>query len=82
MGLRQSTAPQRGRDSIENRGQNGSEDNHRVLGRRVYQISDVYVGGGLCLYLQNPALGLGVCAAIFLIVAQIIFAAFGGCWLL
>ncbi|KAI5019345.1 hypothetical protein ZWY2020_044233 [Hordeum vulgare] len=42
-------------------------------------ISDVYVGGGLCLYLQNPALGLGVCAAIFLIVAQIIFAAFGGC---
>ncbi|XP_044962685.1 uncharacterized protein LOC123415692 [Hordeum vulgare subsp. vulgare] len=42
-------------------------------------ISDVYVGGGLCLYPQNPALGLGVCAAIFLIVAQIILAGFGGC---
>ncbi|XP_044950734.1 uncharacterized protein LOC123401079 [Hordeum vulgare subsp. vulgare] len=42
-------------------------------------ISDLYVGGGVCLYPQNPALGLGVCAAIFLIVAQIVFAAVGGC---
>ncbi|XP_037476445.1 basic salivary proline-rich protein 1-like [Triticum dicoccoides] len=42
-------------------------------------ISDLYVGGGVCLYPQNPALGLGVCAAIFLIVAQIVFAVVGGC---
>uniref|UniRef100_A0A452Z707 Uncharacterized protein n=1 Tax=Aegilops tauschii subsp. strangulata TaxID=200361 RepID=A0A452Z707_AEGTS len=42
-------------------------------------ISDLYVGGGLCLYPQNPALGLGVCAVIFLVVAQIVFAVVGGC---
>ncbi|XP_044950753.1 cleavage and polyadenylation specificity factor subunit 6-like [Hordeum vulgare subsp. vulgare] len=42
-------------------------------------ILDVYVGLGVCLYPRNPALGLGVCAAIFLVVAQIIFAALGGC---
>lgn len=42
-------------------------------------ISDLYVGVGVCVYPQNPALGLGACAAIFLIVAQITFAAVGGC---
>ncbi|VAH07757.1 unnamed protein product [Triticum turgidum subsp. durum] len=42
-------------------------------------VSDLYVDGGVCLYPQNPALGLGVCAAIFLIVAQIAFAVVGGC---
>ncbi|XP_037474210.1 uncharacterized protein LOC119350518 [Triticum dicoccoides] len=42
-------------------------------------VSDLYVGGGLCLYPQNPALGLGVCAVIFLVVAQIVFAVVGGC---
>uniref|UniRef100_A0A452Z705 Uncharacterized protein n=1 Tax=Aegilops tauschii subsp. strangulata TaxID=200361 RepID=A0A452Z705_AEGTS len=42
-------------------------------------VSDLYVGGGLCLYPQNPALGLGVCAVIFLVVAQIAFAVVGGC---
>ncbi|XP_020200941.1 uncharacterized protein [Aegilops tauschii subsp. strangulata] len=39
----------------------------------------VYRYRGVCLYPQNPALGLGVCAAIFLIVGQIIFAVVGGC---
>ncbi|XBJ18233.1 hypothetical protein VPH35_009447 [Triticum aestivum] len=42
-------------------------------------IFDVYEGVGVCLNPQNPAFGLGVCAAIFLAVAQIIFATLGGC---
>ena len=32
-----------------------------------------------CIYPQNPALGLGVCAAIFLLAAQVTSAAVGGC---
>uniref|UniRef100_A0A8I6W7E6 Uncharacterized protein n=2 Tax=Hordeum vulgare subsp. vulgare TaxID=112509 RepID=A0A8I6W7E6_HORVV len=39
----------------------------------------VYRYRGVCLYPQNPAPGLGVCAAIFGIVAQIVFAVVGGC---
>ncbi|KAG2627277.1 hypothetical protein PVAP13_3KG123485 [Panicum virgatum] len=32
-----------------------------------------------CIYPQNPALGLGICAAIFLLAAQVTSAAVGGC---
>ncbi|PUZ65841.1 hypothetical protein GQ55_3G258100 [Panicum hallii var. hallii] len=35
--------------------------------------------GDDCIYPPNPALGLGVCAATFLLVAQITFSAVGGC---
>nr|BAJ91344.1 predicted protein [Hordeum vulgare subsp. vulgare] len=42
-------------------------------------ISDLYPVGGVCVYPDNPALGLGVCAAIFLVVAQIVLAVVGGC---
>ncbi|KAL6610270.1 hypothetical protein ACP70R_040239 [Stipagrostis hirtigluma subsp. patula] len=41
--------------------------------------SDIVVDGGECIYPQNPALALGVCAAIFLLVAQITVSAAGGC---
>ncbi|KAM0832912.1 hypothetical protein ACQ4PT_064621 [Festuca glaucescens] len=34
---------------------------------------------GVCIYPQNPALGLGICAAIFLIIAQVTVAVVGGC---
>ncbi|RCV17567.1 hypothetical protein SETIT_3G230200v2 [Setaria italica] len=39
----------------------------------------ILVYGDECIYPQNPALGLGVCAAIFLLVAQVTFSAVGGC---
>ncbi|CAD6333723.1 unnamed protein product [Miscanthus lutarioriparius] len=39
----------------------------------------ILVYGDDCLYPQNPAIGLGICAAIFLIVAQVTFSAVGGC---
>ena len=34
---------------------------------------------GVCYYPENPALGLGVCAAIFLAIAQVTIAVVGGC---
>ncbi|KAM0832914.1 hypothetical protein ACQ4PT_064622 [Festuca glaucescens] len=40
---------------------------------------DVVCYYGQCYYRAKPARGLGVCAAIFLIIAQIIFAVVGGC---
>ncbi|KAM0867816.1 hypothetical protein ACQ4PT_041731 [Festuca glaucescens] len=42
-------------------------------------LSDLLWGYGVCYYPQNPALALGVCAAIFLIIAQVVFAVVGGC---
>ncbi|KAG0518225.1 hypothetical protein BDA96_09G157300 [Sorghum bicolor] len=39
----------------------------------------ILVYGDDCLYPQNPAIGLGICAAIFLIVAQVTFSAVSGC---
>ncbi|WVZ98674.1 hypothetical protein U9M48_044081 [Paspalum notatum var. saurae] len=39
----------------------------------------ILVYGEDCIYPQNPALGLGICAAIFLLVAQVIVTAVGGC---
>jgi hypothetical protein len=39
----------------------------------------ILVYGDDCIYPQNPALGLGVCAAIFLLVAQVTFSSVGGC---
>ncbi|XP_062181050.1 uncharacterized protein LOC133885361 [Phragmites australis] len=41
--------------------------------------SDIIVYGDECIYPQNPALALGVCSAIFLLVAQITISAVGGC---
>ena len=38
----------------------------------------ILVYGDDCIYPQNPALGLGVCAAIFLLAAQVTSAAAGG----
>ncbi|KAK1697916.1 hypothetical protein QYE76_014613 [Lolium multiflorum] len=40
---------------------------------------DLVSAYGVCFYPQNPALALGVCAAIFLIIAQVVFAVGGGC---
>ncbi|CAM0955360.1 unnamed protein product [Alopecurus aequalis] len=42
-------------------------------------FSDLYWFDGLCYYPQNPSLALGVCAAIFLLIAQVTFAVVGGC---
>ncbi|KAM0909322.1 hypothetical protein ACQ4PT_014896 [Festuca glaucescens] len=42
-------------------------------------VSDLLSAYGVCYYPQNPALALGVCAAIFLIIAQVVFAVVGGC---
>ncbi|CAL4900945.1 unnamed protein product [Urochloa decumbens] len=39
----------------------------------------ILVYGDDCIYPPNPALGLGVCAAIFLLLAQVTFSAAGGC---
>ncbi|CAL5095128.1 unnamed protein product [Urochloa decumbens] len=39
----------------------------------------ILVYGDDCIYPPNPALGLGVCAAIFLLVSQVTFSAAGGC---
>ncbi|RLN28351.1 hypothetical protein C2845_PM05G36930 [Panicum miliaceum] len=39
----------------------------------------ILVYGDECIYPQNPALGLGVCAAIFLLAAQVTSTAVGGC---
>ncbi|KAL6848816.1 hypothetical protein ACP4OV_021399 [Aristida adscensionis] len=41
--------------------------------------SDIFVYGDSCIYPPNPALALGVCAAIFLLAAQITFSVVGGC---
>ncbi|CAN6359982.1 unnamed protein product [Urochloa humidicola] len=41
--------------------------------------NDILVFDDGCIYPQNPALGLGVCAIIFLLVAQITVTAVGGC---
>ncbi|CAM0955355.1 unnamed protein product [Alopecurus aequalis] len=41
--------------------------------------SDVLVGDGVCYYPHNPAWALGVCAAIFLIIVQVIVAVVSGC---
>ncbi|EMS47527.1 hypothetical protein TRIUR3_12610 [Triticum urartu] len=49
------------------------------LGSASQPAWTVYQYRGVCLYPHNPALGLGVCAAIFLIIGQIIFAVVGGC---
>jgi hypothetical protein len=35
---------------------------------------------GVCIYPENSALGLGICAAIFLIIAQVTVAVVGGCY--
>jgi hypothetical protein len=43
------------------------------------QSSDVLWYYGQCYYPAKPARGLGICATIFLIIAQIIFAVVGGC---
>jgi hypothetical protein len=43
------------------------------------QVLDLVSAYGVCFYPQNPALALGVCAAIFLIIAQVVFAVGGGC---
>ena len=43
------------------------------------QLSDLLVGDGFCYYPKNSALALAVCAAIFLIIAQVTFAVLGGC---
>lgn len=42
-------------------------------------LSDILVIGDECVYPQNPALALGVCAVIFLLMAQITVSAVGGC---
>ncbi|KQK06068.1 postacrosomal sheath WW domain-binding protein [Brachypodium distachyon] len=42
-------------------------------------LSDILLLDGTCLYPQNPALALGICASIFLVMAQITVAAVGGC---
>ncbi|BAF17555.2 Os05g0435100 [Oryza sativa Japonica Group] len=42
-------------------------------------ISDVLLIGDECLYPQNPSFALGICAAIFLLMAQITVTAVGGC---
>uniref|UniRef100_A0ACD5TFF7 Uncharacterized protein n=1 Tax=Avena sativa TaxID=4498 RepID=A0ACD5TFF7_AVESA len=42
-------------------------------------LSDLLWGDGVCYYPHNPALALGVCAVIFLIIAQVTFAVVGGC---
>ena len=34
---------------------------------------------GVCYYPHSQALALGVCAAIFLVIAQVTFAVVGGC---
>ncbi|BAH93172.1 Os05g0434200 [Oryza sativa Japonica Group] len=41
-------------------------------------VTDILVGGK-CLYPENPATALGVCAAVFLLLAQITVSAVGGC---
>ncbi|CAL4893737.1 unnamed protein product [Urochloa decumbens] len=41
--------------------------------------NDILVFDDECIYPQNPALGLGVCATIFLLVAQITVTAVSGC---
>ena len=43
------------------------------------QPYNILVFGDECIYPQNPALGLGICAAIFLLAAQVTFTAVGGC---
>ncbi|RLN30869.1 hypothetical protein C2845_PM05G36980 [Panicum miliaceum] len=40
--------------------------------------NDILVLGDECIYPQNPALGLGICATIFLLAAQITVTAVGG----
>jgi hypothetical protein len=44
----------------------------------LLQVTDILVGGK-CLYPENPATALGVCAAVFLLLAQITVSAVGGC---
>ncbi|CAN6346716.1 unnamed protein product [Urochloa humidicola] len=39
----------------------------------------ILVYGDECIYPQKPALGLGICAVIFLVVAQVTISAVGGC---
>ncbi|CAN6346706.1 unnamed protein product [Urochloa humidicola] len=39
----------------------------------------ILVYGDYCIYPQNPALGLSICAVIFLVVAQVTISAAGGC---
>ncbi|CAL4893751.1 unnamed protein product [Urochloa decumbens] len=39
----------------------------------------ILVYGDDCIYPQNPALGLGICAVIFFLVAQVTISAVGGC---
>ncbi|CAL4908386.1 unnamed protein product [Urochloa decumbens] len=39
----------------------------------------ILVYGDDCIYPQNPALGLGICAVIFLLVAQVTISVVGGC---
>ena len=43
------------------------------------QKTDVLAEDGVCFYLHNPSVALGICAAVFLIIAQVFFAAVGGC---
>uniref|UniRef100_J3M7I2 Uncharacterized protein n=1 Tax=Oryza brachyantha TaxID=4533 RepID=J3M7I2_ORYBR len=42
-------------------------------------VSDVLVIGYECLYPQNPSFALGICATVFLLMAQITASAVGGC---
>ncbi|RCV17568.1 hypothetical protein SETIT_3G230300v2 [Setaria italica] len=39
----------------------------------------IFVYGDDCIYPQNPAIGLGICAVIFLLAAQVTISAVGGC---
>jgi uncharacterized membrane protein YdcZ (DUF606 family) len=50
-----------------------------LLNRGFSQASDVLIGDGACYYPRNSSLALAICAALFLVVAQVIFAAVGGC---
>jgi hypothetical protein len=43
------------------------------------QPNDILVLDDECIYPQNPALGLGVCATIFFLAALITVTAVGGC---
>ncbi|CAM0955359.1 unnamed protein product [Alopecurus aequalis] len=47
--------------------------------RTKLTISDVLVGDEECFYPHNPAFALGVCAAVFLAISQLMFGAIGGC---
>jgi hypothetical protein len=43
------------------------------------QPYDILIYGNECIYPSNPATALAICAAVFLLVAQIMVTAVGGC---